>query len=118
VLGGEHILINVYNANYYHCRVRAGGFTSGALKMLGLNTASCEDVIYLLFDKSVRYTKIFGYQHAIKEVYYLIPQSGYDVDIYFKANSFILTVYAIGSAEYVESVSTIPAVAVEATADN
>ena len=92
--------------------------TSGALKILGLNTASCEDVIYLLFDKSVRYTKIFGYQHPIKDVYYVIPQSGGYVDIYFKHNSFILTVYAIGSAEYVESVSDLPSGAVEATVDN
>ena len=117
MLGGEHILSRVYNANYYHCRLGTASSTSGALKILGLNVASCEDVIYLLFDKSVRYTKIFGYQHPIKEVYYVIPQSGDYVDIYFKHNSFTLTVYAIGSAEYVESVSTIPAGAIAATED-
>ena len=117
VLGAGVLLYCGVPSGYVRFRIAQNGIGtagSGALKVIGMNNYAAEDVVCNYGDNVVKYIKIYGSTHAIKDVYYVVNSSS--KDIYFHHNSTKLYVYCIGVAEFVEEVSTLPSGAIAADA--
>ena len=117
MLGAGVLLYCGVPSGYVRFRIAQNGIGaagSGALKVIGMNNYTAEDVVLTYGGDVVKYAKIYGLNHPIKDVYYVVNSSS--KDIYFHTNSTKLYVYCIGVAEFVEEVSTLPSGAIAADA--